>query len=115
VPAAAAPPVDPATLAWIEARLERLRLDQAIDEARRRLAAATAAVLQLQGSLRPTGSAFPDAPSAVDALYVRGVADPHKPLDDALQSAHRERSDAARDLDRLLAQARTPAADRAEP
>jgi hypothetical protein len=101
-PPPVAAPVDPAPAGWIEQRLERLRFDQAVAEARRRLDAATATLVRLQGSLRPTGSAFPEEPGAVEPMYVRGVADPGKPHDDALQQAYRDRAAAQRDLDRLI-------------
>ena len=103
-PAATPPAADEKSIEWLQGRIDRMKLDQAIETARRRLANASAEVAKLQSPTRPEGSAFSDSKESADSRYSRDVADDQSPQRSALEKALSEESAARAELDRLLRQ-----------
>jgi hypothetical protein len=102
-PAGSPPPADPQSVEWLEKTLERMKLDQAIADAQRRIREATDELARLEGRMRPKGSAFPQNSEAVEEMYMRDVASDKSSHDALVQRALDKRAAARLELDRLLA------------
>lgn len=102
-PPATPNPADAESMKWVQERVERLRVTQAIEAAQRRLDDATRKIEELTGAARPDGSVFSEGDAAENRL-VRGVADRDHPADTELERALQERAAARAELQRLRAE-----------